>query len=449
MSSSAAAASSRWQSAAILLPTIATYLLAAWCLVALAWDGSGYLFNSVQAGTAIVPHHRFSNLPMMMALVAASHHVTDPLWLGVGYGLLLALTPVLSLAACLTLLRGPGLTELRVWPVLGILLGTLPGEICLMSEASLAVQAFWPLAAFAAAGLPKRGVGWMIVLVPYLFFLHPTAAVMFGIASALCLGLALWQRERFRIGVAWAGGFAVLAAIRLAYSILTASSYERGELGWRPNYDAFMGAIVGWPIGLLLGLYIAALACLACGLGRFDGRRAGRWLVGAGAGIALIGWWWAIEPERWNGALSYRRFVLLCAMPLVGMAALHWAALRRRAAGSASRLPWAPVFFTLVFCGVYAVQSWTWRCDIKRFQAALRDAPGPFITAAELPWLRHTALDHWSASMLSILAQGRQPRTVFTLKAANIQGRNILLYPNGWLHCEDGWFKLAHIPHSQ
>ena len=149
-----------YNAGAIVLMAAIAYLIAARCLVALTWDGSGYLFNSLQDGAPYISHYRFSNYPLLWALVEAGRWTSDARLLGMLYGVLLAVTPMAALVLSLSFLRGQRLEPLRIWPVIGILLGTLPGEICLMSEASLAVQAFWPILAFFFAGAPgghRRG----------------------------------------------------------------------------------------------------------------------------------------------------------------------------------------------------------------------------------------------------------------------------------------------------
>ena len=83
-----------------------------------------------------------------------------------------------------------------------------------MSEASLAVQAFWPLLAFIAAGLPLSGLPWVVIAGGYLYFLHPTAALMFFIAAAFCgvvaivpheMAIAVWSPELDETGNSLAG----------------------------------------------------------------------------------------------------------------------------------------------------------------------------------------------------------------------------------------------------
>lgn len=422
---------------AILTPTILAYGVAAWCLAALTWDGAGYVFNTLQSGAPVISHHRFTNWPSLAAVAAAGSLTDNARALGVLYGGLVSLTPLLSLALGLHFLREPRLRPLRSWLVLGILWGALPGEICLMSEASLAVQVFWAILAFVAAGMPASAVAWMLLLIPWLFFLHPTAAVMFGIAAILCFGMG-WK-TRNRRSALWGVAFAVLAAMRAGFSAATITPYERAEFGFQPNWDAFLGSIWGWPIGLLIFLYLFAATGLLDTM-RPGGAKIRRFGLVSAAAFLAVGLWWAADSTLWAGAIGYRRFVLVCALPLVAMAVVHWTAIRL---GNASALPpTTAVLVAVIFAAIYIVQCLAWRADVRRFEGTLVTSDAPFITLESDPWMKRRALDHWGSSMLSAILQGPHPRVLYAETVAHIKGGDIELFPGGWLRMEDGWFHL-------
>jgi len=422
------------------------YLVGAGCLVGLAWDGSGYFFNSLQMGEPVISHHRYSNYFTLWSVVQAGRWVEDSWTLGVFYSALLALTPLISLALSLWFLRGPQLAPLRIWPVLGILPGALPGEICLMSEASLTVQAFWPILAFVAAGVPAGGLFWVGGLSLYLFFLHPTSALLFFLAAMLAGALA-WEQSAIRAkAFTWSALWLVLALARLGFSLQTATPYERGELGWEANWQAFLGSLFGLPLGLLGCLYLFGLAYLAGSTGGLVPARSRRIALGAALAFMVIGLVWAADSTLWAGAIGYRRFIFLSALPLIVMGGFHRFWLRR----AGSELSWSGVFPPSTVAGVAAgfalifmVQSLTWRADVIRFQTALTQAPGPWVTRAELPWMKGRALDHWSSSMLSAIVQGRSPRAIYAENWAHVKGDDLELFPGGWLLSTDAWFRLA------
>lgn len=427
-------------------PVILAYVVASWCLAALTWDGAGYVFTTLQEGSPVISHQRFSNWPTLSAVAAAGAITGNARAIGMLYGLLVSITPVGALALSFHFLRKPPLDALRVWWTLGILWTALPGEICLMSEASLAMQVFWPLLAFVAAGMPARGGAWILPVAAYLFFLHPTAALMFGIVALFCFAMT-WGGGS-RAGILWGILFALLAVLRIAFSMATITTYERSEFGFRPNWDAFLGAIWGWPIGLLVFLYLFGIAWLFMST-RHGGRGATRWALGAAAGFLVVGLWWASGTTRWAGAISYRRFALLCTLPLVAMATAHWLMIFRRPNLARSAPSWAPALVAILFSAIYTVQCLSWRSDVIRFAQALEASPSPFLTLADQPWMKHRALDHWGSSMLSAILQGRKPRVLYAESPSHIKDGEIELFPGGWLRMTDRWFLLSHRVESE
>ena len=425
----------------MFLPVGIAFAVAAGCLAALAWDGSGYLFNALQDGRPLISHHRYSNLPVLWAVVLASHVVDGPLLLAVLYGLLLALVPVGSLALCFAFLRDERLKALRVWPVLGILVAALPGQICVMSEATLLVQAFWPVLAILAAGLPAVGLAWLAVLIPYLFFLHPLAAPLFGLAAVLAVAVGWIRNDGWR-GVSVGVVFAVAAVVRVWFAVVTATPYERGEFAWEPNMNAMAGSLHGWPSVMLAMMFVMAWAALAGSFGWLDARRAGWWFRWAAVGLAASGCLWAVAPDLWAGALGYRRFALLLSLPLFAAGGLHWWGLNRRDVRPRSvPLGWPAVAFSLVL----VAQSIAWRGEVTRFVGDLRDVSKPLASKADVPWIERRPLDHWGASFVALFVQGREPETLFSLEGEPVEDGRFLLYDSEFLATRDGWFQLAGI----
>src|SRR5437773_171390 len=95
-----------WNAWTIVLMAALAYLTGARCLVALSWDGSGYLFDSLQNGTPFISNYRLSNYPLLFLLVKAGRWTNDCRLLATLYGILLAVTPLGSLVLSLWLLRG-------------------------------------------------------------------------------------------------------------------------------------------------------------------------------------------------------------------------------------------------------------------------------------------------------------------------------------------------------
>ena len=307
--------SDRWLVLTVVLAG-AAYLLAAFCLAVLTWDGAGYVFNSIQRSRPAIPNCRYSDYPFLAVVSLLSFVINDPLWLARIYGVALAVLPVGSLLLSFHFLnRSPQLKALRIWPVLGILLSVLPGQIFLVAEAVPLVQVAWAIWAVAAAEISITGLTWLAVLNLFLFFLHPSAALVFAVTGGLFLGKA-WVTTRQRTANAWLGvAFLILAAIRLWYALATANSYERGELTFSENYLAFHDALPS--LRMLPLVYLLGLTVLGGAVGWIPRKYTIRLAALSLILLAIYGVVWAIDPRIWASAFSDRRFVLLGTLPLV------------------------------------------------------------------------------------------------------------------------------------
>lgn len=430
--------------AIVLLAAIA-YCVAARCLVALTWDGSGALFNSLQDGTPHISHYRFSNYPLLLAMIEAGRWTDNGRLLGMFYGLLLAVTPIGSLVLSLWFLRGQRLEALRIWPVIGILLAPLPGEICLMSEASLAVQACWPILCFFLAGAPWAASPWIGLLSVYLLFLHPTSLVLF----ALCAAVAIYCLGRRPRVIWWVGIFALLSIGRFLFSWRYATGYERAELLFSPNWQAFRNSMLGLPLFLFVGVYLLAIVAFLMGTNRLPSSSARRQIWRVSLCLILVALLWAFYPRLWAGAINYRRFVLACSTPLIGLAALHQRWLLRNNMTAPASVPVGSataglsLFAAALFSALYMVQAFSWRVILACFEQTLSAAPGLYVTLNYLPWARETALEHWGSVPLSAILQGREPRVLFAMSQEDIHGAEVFLFPGESLGGKDGWFSLT------
>jgi hypothetical protein len=483
--------SNGWLVLTVALAAIA-YVVAALCLMALTWDGAGYVFNSIQRGHPAVPNSRFSDYPFLALISLLSFRINDARWLASIYGLALAILPVGALLLSFHFLssnpasqarqrsrgadriglapaphsfsdggseatpqgcqpqrprkRGnaPRIERLRIWPVLGVLLSVLPGQAFLVAEAVPMAQVSWAVWAIVAADISGPSLVWLGVLNLFLFFLHPSAALVYIVTGGLFLGKA-WVSTHQRRANAWLGVvFLGLAVIRLWYGLATANSYERAELTFSENYLAFRDALPSLrmlPVVYLLGLTV---------LGAVTGRISRRLMIGlAGLTLALLlayGIGWAAQPKVWVSAFSFRRFVLVGTLPLVVLGALHWwyehasptpdplvrpdHGLGRIMVGSAG-----------VFSVVFAIQALTWRQELSHFEADLSRCDKPVATVDDLPWIEGTPLHHWASTQLSCVLQAKEVKTVFALRADDVRGNKILLFPGAWFGRKSRWFE--------
>ena len=461
----------------------AAYAIAAFCLVVLTWDGAGYVFNSIQRGHPAIPNGRYSDYPFLGVVSVCSQVISDARWLACIYGLALAVLPLGSLWLSFYFLSSPRWRALRIWPVLGILLSVLPGQIFLVAEAVPVTQVAWAVWAILAGDISAAGLVWLGALTIFVFFLHPTAALVYAAAGGLLLGKA-WQRAgasenererarttesgrerartkdprpndlarvpaRFRsfsLVDQWLGlAFLGLAAIRLCYALATANSYEQGEETFAQNYLAFREALPS--LRMLPCVYFLGLVVLG-GVTGVIPRRFLVWPAGLTLGWLLIyGAGWATDPHVWMSAFSFRRFVLVGTLPLLAMGAFHWwyekVASTHNPEGPASDsgIGFVGLSSAAVFLFVFATQSFSWRQELTRFQADLSHCNKPVATTDDLPWIARSPLHHWASTQLSCVVQGKKVKTLFALHAEDVQGNQILLFPGIWFRKSNHWFE--------
>lgn len=444
----------------------AAYAIAAFCLVVLTWDGAGYVFNSIQRGHAAIPNSRYSDYPFLCVVSVCSQVITDARWLACIYGLVLAVLPLGSLRLSFHFLSSPRLRALRIWPVLGILLSALPGQIFLVAEAVSLTQVAWAIWAILAGDISAAGLVWLGVLTIFVFFLHPTAALVYATAGGLLLAKA-WHRARtkdprpndlasvparyrslstFSLVDKWLGlAFLGLAAIRLWYAFATANSYEQGEETFAQNYLAFRDALPS--LWMLPFVYFLGLVVLG-GVTGLIPRRFLVWLAGLTLGLLVIyGAGWATDPQVWVSAFSFRRFVLVGTLPLLAMGAFHWWYQKVASThdpeqpSSDSGIGFIGSGSAAVFLFVFVTQSFSWRQELTRFQADLSHCNKPVATTDDLPWISRSPLHHWASTQLSCVVQGKKVKTLFALDAKDVEGNQILLFPGIWFRKSNRWFE--------
>ena len=278
----------------------------------------------------------------------------------------------------------------------------------------------------------------------FLFFLHPSTALVYAVTSGLFLGKASVVASQ-RHTNAWLGAvFLGLAAVRLWYALATANSYERGEESFSQNYLAFRDALPS--LRMLPVVYLLGLTVLG-GVTRRIPKQFMIWLGGLTLALLLAyGFGWAADPKVWVSAFSFRRFVFVGTFPLVVMGGLHWCyehASRTNDPSGRSELDlgWIMVGSAAVFLTVFATQAFTWRQELFHFEADLRRWDKPVATVDDLPWIAGTPLNHWAATQLSCVVQGKKVKTLFALNRDDVRGNKILLFPGTWFRQQNRWFE--------
>lgn len=420
------------------------FLIAALCLASLTWDGSYYLLRTLHEGSPMVPHHRWLNRLILAPVLWAQPLADDPAALARLHGLLCAVAPLASLAACLAMLRGR-FAPLRMWAVFGILLAPLPGQIVLVGEVTSALQVGWVGLAFVWCGCPWRWAPAAVLAGVAGWGLHPAAVPMSGLAAATAFALAMGSTgpERRRFGT-WSALFALAAVGKALDAARLASDYERANLhGSAWLGESFSGLVLTPFAAILPALAAAALEYRSGWTGRpvSEAWRRGLWILALGLGL-VYGLW----PGGWAGALCYRKFGILAALPVATMAGVEaWRLHRGRALPerSAEAVVWPALLFAVTMTAMSL-------CWLELSNSLMRDVaatPGRVHRHEALTRRqRESALNHWSATSLSLLLQGWRPTKVHVFDSREQRGREgFAICPGNDFPWTDAGFRLSWV----
>lgn len=401
--------------------TLVGLVFATLCKAALAWDGAPYLFQLLDSQALVVPNNRLIHVPLQLPVLLLSHFTKNLDILQVGFGLAYAMMPFLALVASWWVTRERA-RHLFVWAVLGIGLGTLPGQFDFASEAKIAVALFWPLLLILLTRTQKAHATISTLLILAVLCSHPFAIGLFAFAGILAFFLGLRdQTERRRLWLS-AVGFGAMTMIAALRFWLFRSSYEAGQMSLEVLRNSFDEAVAGLPLLALSCAWLAAFAVMAA---PFTERLAIRWLrsvtyafallcLAAAGGIFLF---WASDPHRWQSAISFKTWVLLCSLPFMAMAAVDSCAQRRNVRPSAQhdeghqRTRIAQTV-GLIFALTLIVQSTAWVGLTARLRDTMVRSPWHCVSAGPAEGINGTPLDHWSIATRSILLQGQNPQQI-------------------------------------
>lgn len=444
----------RTGSAALIWAVAAgAWILGAFCLVSLTWDGSYYLFGTLQDGFPMMPHRRWFNWILLTPVLWAQAVISTPAGLAVVHGLMCAVLPLSSLAACLRLLRGAW-ARMRFWAVLGILLLPLPGQLPLVGEVTVTLQCSWVLFAFAWRGCPPRWAAVALFFMAAMATLHPVAAPLFFLAAvaAALSGRTGDPRERRRMLV-WTGIFAAASAAKFAEVMLLANAYEHANLHGAVWKEEFWLALRYTPLAAL----IPVLADVALGVWSFFWRKASvrpAWLPrtsrGLWAAAFALGLYYSLDSGGWCSAINYRKFGIVVTAPVALLAAMDAARLRRSAGKTTEPLavpPISPVVPALLFAAIFSGMALSWQSLWSSLQARMEASPGQVVTKEALTRRESdSALNHWSTTSLSLILQGWEPRKVFLWEPGlQLAEKRFRVCPGDAFQCRDKSFKIGWL----
>jgi hypothetical protein len=407
---------------------VAALVVAALSGGALLWDGSYYLYSTLNSQAPFLPNNRYIAVVLETPVLLAfqiTHNITV---LKAVFGLTYALVPLISLLLCWLIVRRTA-PALFVWAALGFGFGTLMLQLHFIAEATLSVQLMWPVV-LAALTPPRWWVRGVVILLSLAaFFSHPFALALFAVVAGLAASIGWRYREQRLEKWLWAAGFVALAAAGVLRFTVNQTNYETDQISLAILESHYQTALKGVPLIALSVVALAAAIIFAVPyLRRWQGRRLGTLdaaqlimplylaeLVSLLAAGVLFGLWAAI-PRLWEGALDYRTWVLFVSLPFMGLAGLESLAIgSQRAAGLGSerthRVRTVQVI-GLIFTIVIGLQSWSWLNVTWSFQAEVAQYPGACVSSSSLLSVLHTSLYHWSLTPYSLILQGFEPHQI-------------------------------------
>jgi hypothetical protein len=392
---------------------------------ALLWDGSYYLYATLDTQTPFLPNHRYIAVVLETPVLEAYHFTHNMYVLKLVFGLTYAMIPLLSLAVSWLIVRRTA-PALFVWAALGFGFGTLMLQLFFVAEATISVQLMWPV----ILAVITRPRWWTRVAVGLLsliaFFTHPFALALFAVAAGLAVVVGIRYRAERLEKWLWAFGFVILGAVGVHRFASLQTNYETDQISLQILQLHYQQALQGLPI-LAFGAVGLAIALLFAAP-YLQGRQKlwqQRWaqadltmllytaelasLLAAGALFAT----WAVVPRLWAGALDYRTWVLFFSLPFMGMAGLESLLSRsEHGQGPGTQLNHRTrtvQVVGLVFATVIVLQSLSWHNVTNQLREAMAESLQPCIPIKALTNVPHTALAYWSLTPYSLLLQSTMP----------------------------------------
>ena len=413
---------------------------------ALSWDGSHYLFRTLNDQSPFVPHERTINVPLHWAVLAVGHLTENAALLRATFGVAHVVFPLLSLVASWWVVRDHA-PALLVWPAIGIGVALLPGIFNFSSEAIKTYVLFWPVLLAVLLGMRDIHAPLVAFILLLGFIAHPAAGALMLFVGAIALVVALTQRARWAVMLAWSLAMVLGAILRIS---LVRPGYESSELSIDKQIGYFEIAVWGLPLAALVLALLASLLVLFEGRATtyVGGRRPSPMRIGAlvalaGAGVILV--YWAAHGRMWTEAVYFRSFGLYMTGLWMALAtADHLLYARSAALRVAQHGRDAVVLMAAV---VFAATIGAQGAEFMRLTGELRDAMAesgaPCIPQSSLGRLTETAAGNYAVGPYAVVIQGRTPEHLVmadeSCPTVRAGGPVRLVW---WEEYQPGWFDL-------
>lgn len=379
---------------------------------ALTWDGAYYLFRTLDTGVPFIAHDRLIDAPIHRPVLWVNS-LTDSLTiLRATFGAVHVVTPLVALAFSWWVVRKEA-PALIIWPLLGIGLATLPGQINFISEGIKAHQLMWPVLLAVLIGLPARTIPMVAMLSLVIMYLHPAAVPVLGAVAAVALLIGtLHPANRERL---YPVAVCLAIASLLRYGMIT-GGYQTGEMNIETMKRQWLNSATGLPGVSLILAFAAAIALLGAALLRSIPRplQVIPMALVALAGVALA--FWAIDPTRWWDALEFRGPASIVSLAMAGFASLDAILATGTKRDRLHALPglrrWTGQTIAVAFAVVLSIQSINYGRVIDEMNDTLAASEAQCLAVSDLPGMPESPLNHWSIASLSLLYQGWKPSKV-------------------------------------
>lgn len=423
----------------------------------LAWDGAYQLVNLLERQAPLVANARYAKVPLYWLVLATSQITDDLNILTKLYSALHALVPFLRLIAAWQLLKDSSKTQrLFVWAAFSVNLAALPVFACSTCESVLALPLFWLMLSAVLVGMPDKVVPLVLVLSIVILFLHPTSIILFAIGALACFLMALRKRtQRRRLLLTGLAFLAFMGAALLRLQFFQ-TPYERDQFSIQVLQQHFKLGLAGIVLGALLLIWLAGVGVLLGNvIAPFHAQRLhhtvqflAHMLLGS-AGLLLA--YWAIYPQNWSHADSYRVFAVFVSLPFF-LAAIWEAIIADSSMLSKTEWEFRQLvlnWIAIIFCIVLTIQSVVWLQLSHHFLSSVLSARTACISTDELSQIQNTALDNWAITSYATLLQSRDTEKLILHRTpcnaiAVEDGLPLAVYAShDWdvLSWEDGWFR--------
>jgi hypothetical protein len=406
----------------VFIPVLLTLIASAIVNLQLFQDGGSYLFEIVQINSAAIRHNRISvvliQLPTIffMKLVrrfpgGIDEHLS---LIRIVFSLSYSLIPFLALLFSWFVVRKRN-ESLFIWTVLIILFINLV-NFSGVSELLISIQLSCPLM-LASILIPRTRFFWvsMVILLPFIFFLHPLVAVLF-ITMAIGNVYVGYKRPEIRSST-WRNAMILVAAgiSKFILDIYSLSTYESSFLEKKGMNEYILDTSIENIFLLVVSMIIGAGILINKYKNNFRIRsvistqRIYLFLIG----LAIIACLLSVFQY------SYQEFPLKTGLSIVASLIIFF----MMAFDSAEKIVHAEsvqrfrlvTILAILFSLVVFSKAFVWQLSIQKLRQSIsrNESPCLELSSSDFKWLNsnpYKIINTWALPSLALIEQNNNPR---------------------------------------